>query len=100
MSWHVGADYIGGAPIYLEDERHIASVFGRDASEKAKLARLISATPDLLAIADELEDAIDKQTYEARKLFDFEEPDEVMLSVTITAKQFRALSAAISKAGA
>lgn len=59
---------------------------------------LWAAAPGLLAIAGELEGAIDEQTYDERRRADFDMPDDAELCVMITVKQFRALSAAIAKA--
>jgi hypothetical protein len=58
------------------------------------------ATPDMQAILEELEEAFDKEIYPEQVKEDFDAPDDREYSVTITAKQWRAMNRALSKAGA
>jgi hypothetical protein len=60
-------------------------------------ARLIAAAPDMYTILDELEEAFDKEIYPEQVKEDFDALDEREYSVTITAKQWRAISRALSK---
>lgn len=61
-------------------------------------AKLIAAAPDMHAILDELEGAFDEQTYPEKSRVDFDPPEDHEFSVTITAKQLRAISRALTKA--
>jgi hypothetical protein len=70
------------------------------AEYEANLARLNAAAPDMRAILNELEDAFDKEIYPEQVKEDFDAPDGREYSVTITAKQWRAISRALTKAGA
>lgn len=63
-------------------------------------AKLIAAAPDLLAVLDELEGSFDQQTYADKVAEEFDALDEREYSVNITAKQLRAISAVLLKAGA
>jgi hypothetical protein len=47
-SLHVGPDYIGGTPIYLPDDRHIATVFRGPGFDSRQIGTLLAAAPDLL----------------------------------------------------
>lgn len=69
------------------------------AKELGPIARP-DATPDMRAILEELEDAFDKEIYPEQVKEDFDAPDDREYSVTITAKQWRAISRALTKAGA
>lgn len=80
-----------------DDEENHIDVHGPN--QKAN-ARLVEAAPELLAILDELESSFDEQVYEERKHEDFDAPDDREYGVNITAKQLRAISAAITKASA
>jgi hypothetical protein len=60
-------------------------------------ARLIAAAPEMYTILDELEEALDKEIYPEQVKEDFDALDEREYSVTITAKQWRAISRALSK---
>lgn len=44
-----------------------------------------------IAVLEDMEDTIDKQTYDERLKRDFDDPDDCEYSVNITAKQFRAI---------
>lgn len=52
----------------------------------------------LLAIVEELEEAFDKDIYPEQKKEDFDAPDDREYSVTVTAKQWRALTRAVTVA--
>jgi hypothetical protein len=56
------------------------------------------STAALLAVAEELEEAFDKDIYPEQVKEDFDAPDDREYSVTISAKQWRALSRAITEA--
>jgi hypothetical protein len=59
---------------------------------------LTEAALDMWRILDELEGAFDKEIYPEQLKEDFDAPDDREYSVTITAKQWRALSRAVEKA--
>ncbi|MHB8817161.1 MAG: hypothetical protein ACYDAE_28385, partial [Steroidobacteraceae bacterium] len=61
-------------------------------------ALLIAAAPDMWKALDELEAALDPVIYPQQKKQDFDAPDDHEYDVTITAKQWRAISAALTKA--
>jgi hypothetical protein len=63
-------------------------------------ARLIAAAPDMYAVLDELEGAFDTEIFPEQSKEGFDALDGREYSVTITAKQWRALSRALQKAGA
>jgi hypothetical protein len=50
-SLHVGPDYMGGTPIYLPDDRHIATVARASGFDSRQIATLLAAAPDLLFLA-------------------------------------------------
>lgn len=84
---------VNGIPVAL------AEVFTMHrASEKEANARLIAAAPDMKAVLDELEEAFDRDIYPEQKKEDFDAPDDREYSVTITAKQWRAMTRALNKA--
>ena len=60
-------------------------------------ARLMTASPDMYAILEELEDSFDQQTFEEKLSEDNDVPDDREYSVSISARQLRAISAAINK---
>lgn len=73
--------------------------FGRAfAVEGEANARLIHAAPDMHAVLDELEDSFDTQIHPEQAKEDFDAPDDREYTVNITAKQWRALRRALSKA--
>jgi hypothetical protein len=88
----------------VHHEGLVALVYGHhDAAGNYSLDanhRLIAAAPDMLAILDELEGAFDREIYPEQQKEDFDAPDDREYTVTITAKQWRAISRALSKAGA
>ena len=53
---------------------------------------------ELFAVLDELETSFDRQTLQEKKDDDYDAPDDREYSVNITAKQLRAISAAIAGA--
>lgn len=61
--------------------------------------KMIAALPDLCAVLNELDVVFDEQTYKKQAREDFNAPDDREYSVTITAKQLRAISLACQKAG-
>lgn len=61
-------------------------------------ANLIAAAPEMHAILDELENQFDDAIFPEQKKEDFDAPDDREYSVTITAKQWRAINRALSKA--
>lgn len=68
------------------------------ATEDALEDPVMEAAPEMLAILDELESSFDEQTWDEKKREDFDAPDDREYSVNITAKQLRAISAAVTKA--
>jgi hypothetical protein len=78
---------------------HIALVHGVGTDEETQAnAALIASAPDMKAVLDDLEDSFDKEIYPEQKREDFDALDDREYTVTITAKQWRALSRALSKA--
>jgi siroheme synthase (precorrin-2 oxidase/ferrochelatase) len=74
-----------------------------DATGSARLlnnanAKLIAAAPDMEAVLDELEGAFDEQTYAERSREELDAPDDREYTVTITAKQWRAINRVLNKA--
>lgn len=67
-------------------------------TEQHANAKLIAAAPEMFAILDELEDSFGKEIYPEQKKEDFDAPDDREYTVTITAKQWRALGHALGKA--
>jgi hypothetical protein len=61
-------------------------------------ACLIAAAPEMWAILHELEGAFDEEIYPEQVKEDFDALPEREYSVTITAKQWRAISQALTKA--
>ncbi len=61
--------------------------------------RLTQAAPDMLAILQDLEGTFDDLIFPEELKEDFAAADGRKYSVTITAKQWRQINAAISKAG-
>lgn len=59
---------------------------------------LIAAAPDMKTVLDELEETFDVTIHPEQVKDSFDAPDDREYDVTITAKQWRALSRAISKA--
>jgi hypothetical protein len=70
-----------------------AGLRARLAPAPVEVSRL--ALESLFSIADELHGEFDKQTYDEKRRADWELPDDHEFTVTITAKQERALSRAI-----
>lgn len=60
--------------------------------------QLIAAAPDMHKILEELEGAFDREIEPEQRREDYDAPDDREYSVTITAKQWRALSRALKKA--
>lgn len=58
---------------------------------------VFAAASSMLAILEELENTFDEQTYIEKARENFDAPDDREYSVNITAKQLRAISAALSK---
>jgi hypothetical protein len=85
--------------LHPDGERCIAEVHAVDGVMQPN-ARLIAASPEMWAVLDELEGAFDKEIYPEQCKEDFDAPDDREYTVTITAKQWRALGRALSKAGA
>jgi hypothetical protein len=85
--------------LHPDGERCIAEVHAVDGVFAAN-ARLIATAPDMWAVLDELEGAFDKDIFPEQSKDDFDAPDDREYSVTITAKQWRAIGRALSKAGA
>lgn len=65
---------------------------------RPEVRALVKAAPDMHAILDELEGAFDKEIYPEQKTEDFDALDDREYTVTITAKQWRALGRALGKA--
>ena len=59
---------------------------------------LQAPAPDLWKALDDLEAALDPAIYPQQKEREFDVPDDHEYQVTITAKQWRAISAALTKA--
>jgi hypothetical protein len=79
-----------------DDECAYLGSFGGFVVKEA--SALLMAAPDMRAILDELEDSLDKQIYPEQAKEDFDAPDDREYTVTITAKQWRAIGRALSKA--
>ena len=84
----------------VEGQPHaLACAYGmRGVGEREANAKLIAAAPELLAVLDDLEGSFDKEIYPEQKKEDFDALDDREYTVTITAKQWRALGRAIGKA--
>lgn len=89
-------DSPGVAPIFNKD---ISAIDGTTFCASPQDAKLIAASPDMAAILDELEGAFDEQTYQEKVRADFDLESDHEFSVTITAKQLRAIGRACNKAG-
>lgn len=57
-----------------------------------------TAYAEMKAVLDELEGTFDQQTYTEKALMDFDANDDHEFTVTITAKQLRAIGRALIKA--
>lgn len=101
MSKHTDGDWwasyleVGSGPTMAVK---IARVSGANYGEALANAKLIAAAPGMLAVLDDLEDSFDKEIYPEQKKEDFDALDNREYTVTITAKQWRALGRAIAKA--
>lgn len=79
----------------------VALAYGHHQQGKFSLSanqRLIAASPEMLAVLDELEDAFDQQIYPQQKTQDFDASDDHEYTVNITAKQWRAIGRVLAKA--
>jgi hypothetical protein len=65
-----------------------------------KNLRLIAASPELLEVLGDLEMLFDEQTYDDLVRSEFDVPDDREFTVNISAKQLRAISQVLQKAGA
>lgn len=65
---------------------------------RPEVAKLITAAPVLLAVLDDLEDTFDREIEPEQRREDYDAPDDREYTVTITAKQWRALGRALNRA--
>lgn len=75
----------------------VASVNHWEGETDKANAHLIAAAPDMYAILDELEGCFDEEIYPEQVKEGFDALPEREYSVTITAKQWRAISQTLSK---
>lgn len=66
--------------------------------ETVEDARLIAAAREMHAVLDDLGGCFDKEIYPEQATENFDAPDDREYTVTITAKQWRALGRALGKA--
>lgn len=91
-------EVVEGESVYGPEGLILATCHRETAQERRANACLIVAAPDMKAVLDELESAFDQETYTEKAAMDFDAPDDHEYTVTITAKQLRAISKAICKA--
>lgn len=87
--------YAHGNQIYGADRFFITAVQSKNPKADA---RLIAAAFDMWTILDELEGCFDKEIEPEQVKEDYDAPDDREYTVTITAKQWRAISRALTKA--
>jgi hypothetical protein len=86
--------YFAGQAVNGDPSKYLGTISGFVTKEVSKL---ILAASDMHAILDELEATFDKEIYPEQVKEDFDAPDDREYTVTITAKQWRALGRALGK---